>query len=209
MQPMDFVRLLDAAFEIVMPSASRSVREITIAQAAFESAWAWPKYSSPPWPDERPTAATAYNFWNMTRTPSDNRPFILGWDKHADGSKYLNKFRAYSSVEDGLQDYFVFLSQGRYARSFKMLMDGDFGFFVQLGKDGWYESTSTSYDKGCRALLVKVIECYRIMDVEKGNAHPLDLMSTEPTEPRNEEVSQEAGPFSPLPTCDPSKAGSE
>lgn len=78
--------------------------------------------------------------------------------EHANGEKKwgLMKFRAYSSLREGLQAILRLLQARRYIASRSLLLAGNRAYFKQLGLDGWYTAPPEQVEADCLSRLALI-----------------------------------------------------
>jgi len=96
-----------------------------------------------------------YNVGNITTGNNDHDYFLGGDWMYADKAetkkkKIVQHFRAYNSLEEGVEDYLKFLSRSkRYAESWKHIMNPDLrSYSKSLHDAGYYGAKEEDYTKG-------------------------------------------------------------
>ena len=99
-----------------------------------------------------------WNVGNIHATSNSKNEFWKGlvavWDDpqvDKSGQKYINVdwfWRAYSSLEEGLGDYYLFLEK-KFPAAIEYAKQGDaYNFGMALGKAGYYTANKQTYSKG-------------------------------------------------------------
>lgn len=144
---LDFVAQMWAVVSRVWPGASMATKQLIVSHGAYESGWG---------------AGVAYrlgnNPANITKG-SSNVPSIEGPDQDCSSGVCVpitQKFRAYTSLDDGITDYLSFLQSARYLPAYHLLLAGDVGFAAALGNAGYYTQNIDTYVKNFKAVLAGV-----------------------------------------------------
>lgn len=144
-----FVKQLDEAFQRVWSGVSRPARILAIAQAVLESGWG------------RTTMARAgYNFFNITRSPTDSRPIIVAGDQDCSSGTckpITQRFAKYGSVDEGVADYLRLISIARYADARRHLANGAVvEFTTALYRGGYFTLPLPEYLSQMQAIYKSV-----------------------------------------------------
>lgn len=157
--PMGWVEKVRAQVDASLPFLSPNARALVVAHAAMESGYG------------RATASGVFNLFNLTRGANDPRPSFVeqnaDWEylqlsgappPSVDGSPWQQapgggwrrripqRWRAYSSIDEGLRDYWEFLGGARYRPARDALSRADLGAFVALlASAGYYTLPETEY----------------------------------------------------------------
>ena len=148
--PEGFVKGLRATLEAIAPYLSPAAQQIVIAHAAFESGWGKSK-----------PARLGFNLFNVTRTKADTRPVVesgdLEYDSSGNARPITQRFAAYSSLGEGLAEYFKLLSGPRYAGTVARLEAGDsVGFVNELREGGYFTLPLAEYQRTFAGVLAGV-----------------------------------------------------
>lgn len=139
MKPKEFLDKVWPVIKRRTPNLSYKSRVIVATHAVFESGWG---------------AAKAFkqgnNLFNITRTPTDPRPVILGGDleykKNGSVSKIVQRFAAYATIDGSVEHYLEFIDKPRYHPAMDELEAEDVGGFVSaLYKGGYFTLPLADY----------------------------------------------------------------
>jgi flagellar protein FlgJ len=142
-----FVERIRAA--VLALGFSAATADLVAAHAAYESGWGRGQASR-----------GGFNHFNLTRTPQDTRPIIIGDDTEYDAAGNVRaikqRFRKYVSELEAVADYFEFLAMPRYRTARAQLVAGDAGFAATLGTSGYYTLPVPQYVQQFNAVLAQV-----------------------------------------------------
>jgi flagellum-specific peptidoglycan hydrolase FlgJ len=145
---------MEAAVEKELPQLKPSARALLLAHAALESGWggarAWRR---------------GFNFGNITagKAWQGAKWTDVGGDVDGKGNPITQVWRAYSTVEDAIADYWDFLgpnqNRGRYVKARACLEQGDaINFALELHKAGYYELAAPEYARRLGVVLQIVLK---------------------------------------------------
>ena len=144
---------LDEDVKRVLPQLKESARHLLLAHAALESGWGQAKA----W-------RHGFNFGNITAGPSwqGAKWTDVGGDEDAAGNKITQVWRAYSTIDAAIKDYWDFLgpnqNRGRYLHARDFLANGAvLDFAAELHKARYYELDPRKYAKFLAGVLQTVI----------------------------------------------------
>lgn len=138
--------------ESALPATTIPTRMLILAHGCFETGYG-----------SGTAAREGNNLFNITAGSSAlwAGPTVNGPDTDESTGHSVpitQAWRAYPSVEAGVQDYWSFLDGPRYrATSKPKLIAGDATWVIQLGKDGYYTLAPDKYMNAYRSVLLNVI----------------------------------------------------
>jgi flagellum-specific peptidoglycan hydrolase FlgJ len=137
-----------------LPQLKDSARALLLAHAALESGWGRAKA----W-------RHGYNFGNITagKAWKGAKWTDVDGDTDAKGNPITQVWRAYSSLESAVADYWNFLgpdqNRGRYVKARACLEDADaINFARELHKAGYYELAEVEYARRLGSVLQIVLK---------------------------------------------------
>jgi len=110
-----------------------------------------------------------YNVGNIKHTPTDGLDWCSYMTTEGDPPvKMVQSFKAYPSLEAGIDAYLSVFLTGRYSNAWPFVLDGDPDGFSQALKDrGYYTANEAGYDAAMRARL-RELEAMSLPDPEGG-----------------------------------------